>query len=475
MSFLMKKLTPPKASISLELSKWRFSPGETLEGKITVNSEEDFDAAGIRCEIECVEEIKSRVSEYDSSRKRMVERDVWNRITHFAEKPAVCGPIHIAKGSMQNFPISIRLPTSAWLTYKGGDRKLTWSIKGVIAVEGRPDATSKTLEIEVGEPQQIPPPPPPPPMPTPAPQVAATPAIGQTASAAPPPPPSLPLPTNCSRCGAPLSVSHEDLVVTCRYCGFTMTVATREEIKRHSMLENRLFAQQAVEAARKYMDKGIFRVGVSKEAVITDVKLRYVPFWVCQVTTNTYFRGVTGTGIMGEIHQAQEAVTDKRSSGLAKFGKLVLAGVKAYAETQQKNRRPQTVAYSFSNTYIWPTLARRTMISEINFYDVPAARKIPFDVGRIPQDAEFLNIELNEEEAKMKIKAEVEAKERLIASGKVDTLEACSTNVVMGEMELVHAPVWFVHYTLGGENYVVAIDGCEGKVLGGGRPLFKIK
>lgn len=254
-----------------------------------------------------------------------------------------------------------------------------------------------------------------------------------------------------------------------------MTVATREEIKRHSMLENRLFAQQAVEAARKYMDKGIFRVGVSKEAVITDVKLRYVPFWVCQVTTNTYFRGVTGTGIMGEIHQAQEAVTDKRSSGLAKFGKLVLAGVKAYAETQQKNRRPQTVAYSFSNTYIWPTLARRTMISEINFYDVPAARKIPFDVGRIPQDAEFLNIELNEEEAKMKIKAEVEAKERLIASGKVDTLEACSTNVVMGEMELVHAPVWFVHYTLGGENYVVAIDGCEGKVLGGGRPLFKIK
>jgi hypothetical protein len=39
----------------------------------------------------------------------------------------------------------------------------------------------------------------------------------------------------------------------------------------------------------------------------------------------------------------------------------------------------------------------------------------------------------------------------------------------------VHAPVWFVHYTLKGENYVIAVDGCEGKVLGGGRPLFKIK
>ena len=315
--------------------------------------------------------------------------------------------------------------------------------------------------------------------PTPlAPTAPATPTVPPQPAPQPPVPvqkPAQPPPTNCTNCGAPLSVTQEDLVVTCRYCGFTMTVATREEIKKHSMLENRLFAQQAVEAAQKYMDKGIFRVGVSKDASIANVKLRYVPFWVCSANANTFFRGVTGTGIMGEIHQAQEAVSDKRSSGLAKFGKLVLTGAKAYAETQQKDRRPQTVSYSFSNNYVWPTLARQTMISEINYYDVPAARKIPFDVGKIPSDAEFLNIELNEEEAKMKVKSEVEAKERLIASGKVDTLETCNVNVVLGEAELVHAPVWFVHYALKGENYVIAVDGCEGKVLGGGRPLFKIK
>jgi len=311
-------------------------------------------------------------------------------------------------------------------------------------------------------------PPTPPAAPTVPPQVVPQPPVPIQKPAQPPP-------TNCSNCGAPFNVTQEDLIITCRYCGFTMTVATREEIKRHSMLENRLFAQQVVEAAQKYMDKGIFRVGVSKDASITNVKLRYVPFWVCSANANTFFRGVTGSGIMGEIHQAQEAVTDKRASGLKKFGKLVLAGAKAYAETQQKDRRPQSVSYSFSNNYIWPTLARRTMISEINYYDVPAARKIPFDVGKISPDAEFLNIELSEEEAKAKLKSEVEAKERLIASGKVDTLETCNTNVALGEAELVHAPVWFVHYTLKGENYVIAVDGCEGKVLGGGRPLFKFK
>jgi DNA-directed RNA polymerase subunit RPC12/RpoP len=316
------------------------------------------------------------------------------------------------------------------------------------------------------------------PTPVPPAMPAAQMVPSQSAPQPPPPPvpkPSQPPPTNCTRCGAPLNVTQEDLIVTCRYCGYTITVATRDEIKQHSMLENRLFAQQAVEAAQKYMDKGLFRVGVSKEASITNVKLRYVPFWVCPANTNTFLKGVTGTGITGEIHQAEEAATDKRSSGFAKFGKLVLAGAKAYAETQQKDRRPQDVSYSFSNTYIWPTLARRTMISEINYYDVPAARKIPFDVGKLQQDAEFLNIELSEEEAKAKIKTEVEAKERLIASGKVDTLQTCNTSIALGEAELVHAPVWFVHYTLKGENYVIAVDGCEGKVLGGGRPLFKLK
>jgi len=307
---------------------------------------------------------------------------------------------------------------------------------------------------------------------------AAPPTPTQPTVPSPPQPPTpklaQPLPTNCTQCGAPISVTQEDIIYTCRYCGFTMTIATREEIKKHSMLENRLFAQQAVEAARKYMDKGLLRVGVSKDAQITDVKLRYVPFWVFQANATTWFKGTTGTGIMGEIHQAEEAVKDKRASGFKKFGKILFAGVKAYAEMQQKDRKPRTVSYSFSNSYIWPTLARRTLISEISYYDVPASRKIPFDVGKIPSDSEFLNIELNEEEAKANVKAEIEAKERLIACGKVDTIETCKTNIVIGEGELVHVPIWFVHYTLKGENYVIAVDGCEGKVLGGGRPLFKI-
>jgi DNA-directed RNA polymerase subunit RPC12/RpoP len=278
--------------------------------------------------------------------------------------------------------------------------------------------------------------------------------------------------TSCPKCSAPINPSQESLVVTCRYCGYTVILANRDEIKSDSMLENHLYAQQAVEVAQKYMDAGIFRSGVAREAQITNVKLHYVPFWAFPATTHTVYSGTTGAGVTGEMHQVQNALADKRASTLSKLGSLLRAGASAYLESQQRNRLPRTVSLSFSSHYIWTVLARRSAIVEINYYDVPTAKKIPFDVGRIPSDAEFLRTELEQEEAKLKVKAEVETKERSIAFGKVDTLHSCTVTVTMEEGEIIHAPVWFVYYSLSGENYMILVDGSEGKILGGGKPLF---
>ncbi len=278
--------------------------------------------------------------------------------------------------------------------------------------------------------------------------------------------------TSCPRCSAPINPSQENLVVTCRYCGFTVAMAGRDEIKSNSMLENHLYTQQAIEAAQKYMDKGIFRSDVAREAQITNVKLRYLPFWTFPVTTYTSYSGTTGAGLAGEMRQVENTFADKRASKLSKLGSLLKAGASAYLESQQKNRAPRMVSLSFSSHYIWTILARRSVIAEINYYDVPTAKKIPFDAGRIPSSAEFLKTEFKQEEAKLKVQAEVENREKNIACGKVDTLQSCSVNATSGEGELVHAPVWFVQYSLNGENYIILVDGSEGKILGGGRPLF---
>jgi hypothetical protein len=486
---LLKTFQAPKASLSINIAKDNYALGETIAGELIFTSNEEFEAKEIRVELHGNERLRTGgepirgasetlETRLYSQRSTTVQKGTTVEYNMYNGQSKVNERFIVPRGFSQQYPFRITIPSNLGPTFQGVRMdgqwlERTWVLKAVVSIGGRPDvemrralqvslqsaASQTAMPAQTVQTQPIP---------------AAMPAMpAPVAQAQPQPKPKKEVPTSCTKCGAPVSPSQEDLIITCRYCGYTISVATQDEIKQHSMLENHLLTQQAVEAAQKYMDKGLFRSGVSKNAQIGNAKLRYIPFWVFPANTTTQLSGVTGEGISGELHQAQEALSDKKASKFSKFGKLVIAGASAYAEMQQKDRKPRNVALSFSNYYVWPMLARKTMISEINFYDVPAAKKIPFDVGRIPSDAEFLNTEFNEEEARGKVKPEVEAKERLIASGKVDTLQSCSTNVTIGDGELVHAPVWFVQYSLGGENYVILVDGCEGKVLGGGRPLFK--
>ena len=486
---LLKTFQAPKASLSINMAKDNYALGETITGELAFTSNEEFEAKEIRVELQGTERLRTGgepirgasetlETRLYSPRTTTVQKGTTIEYNMYNGQSKVNERFMVPRGFNQQYPFRITIPSHLGPTFQGVRMdgqwlERTWILKGVVSIGGRPDVEARrvlqvslpsatpqpAMSVQSVQPQSIPAPMPV--MPAPAAQPQSRPMLAREVI------------TSCTKCGAPISPSQEDLIVTCRYCGYTISVATQDEIKQHSMLENHLLTQQAVEAAQKYMDKGLLRSGVSKNAQIGNAKLRYIPFWVFPASTTTQLSGVTGQGIAGELHQAQEALSDKKASKLSKFGKLVIAGASAYAEMQQKDRKPRNVVLSFSNYYVWPMLARKTMISEINFYDVPAAKKIPFDVGRIPSDAEFLNTEFNEDEAKGRVKPEVEAKERLIASGKVDTLQSCSTNVAIGDGELVHAPVWFVQYSLGGDNYVILVDGCEGKVLGGGRPLFK--
>ncbi|HKZ40434.1 MAG TPA: hypothetical protein VJ044_05690, partial [Candidatus Hodarchaeales archaeon] len=483
-----KSFKAPKATIAMNISKNNFNLGETIEGTVNLASQEDFDADEIRIELVGFEKLRPGGGlirdNQENSETRMYSQPCQNApASAIAEYVMHRGQTRVSQnrrilnGTNEQISFTIPVPPNLGSTFQGNRTdgrwlQRTWTLKAVVAVGGRPDVDTRR-DIYVSVPAQV--------STTQATVATVAAASGgqsfQTAeipviNGVQQPEPPREMITSCPKCGASVSPSQEDLILTCRYCGFTVSLAGRDEIKIHSMLENHLFTQQAVEAAQKYMDKGIFRSGVAREAQITNVKLQYLPFWTFPVTTYTTYSGITGAGMAGEMRQVEEALSDKRASRFSKFGKLVKAGASAYIESQQKNQGPRTVALSFSSHYTWPVLARRSSISEINYFDVPAVRKIPFDIGRIPSDADFLNTEFKQEEAKLKVKAEVEAKERLIASGKVDTLQSCSANVTIADGELVHAPMWFVHYCLNGENFLVLVDGSEGKILGGGKPLF---
>ncbi|MEM0506754.1 MAG: hypothetical protein QXT92_07805 [Nitrososphaerota archaeon] len=155
MSFLKKlaeKVTPPRVSVKLSLSESVFFLGGNVKGELLVSSDEDFDAEEIRCEMQCVESAKVLKRFYDPGLKREVVREVWESATLHSARVSLSGPIRISKGFSEKFPFSILIPITLKPTSKSMDRNVSWTIKGVVAVKGRPDAVSPTLEIQVAQP-----------------------------------------------------------------------------------------------------------------------------------------------------------------------------------------------------------------------------------------------------------------------------------------------------------------------------------
>jgi hypothetical protein len=149
-------MTSPKARISLQLGKSSYSLGEDVEATLAVTSEEEFDAKEIRCEIQCVEDAKRMKYMFDSSVNRNVLKEARESSTLYSGKPVVGGPVHLTPGFQQAYPVKINIPAGGRPTFKSIDSTVTWTVKGVIAVDGRPDVTSSAAEIQVTQPSAAP-------------------------------------------------------------------------------------------------------------------------------------------------------------------------------------------------------------------------------------------------------------------------------------------------------------------------------
>jgi hypothetical protein len=146
------KFTAPEANVQLKLNKYSVALGENFDGTLTLSSKEDFDATEVRCEIQCVEQAKVIRQQYDPQLRRNIPREVQKSAVLFAAKPVLSGSTSIGGGETRDFPFSINIPAGGRPTYQALDSRVTWTMKGVVAVDGRPDATSRVAELQVVQP-----------------------------------------------------------------------------------------------------------------------------------------------------------------------------------------------------------------------------------------------------------------------------------------------------------------------------------
>lgn len=158
MSFLRKvveKVTPPKVKLDLKLSGLVVELGRELEGTLQVVAEEPVNADEVRIEVSCTEHNRVQRQTYDPQLQRYVTRDVWESANLLDQKLPLSGPLRFEPGSAATFRFDVSVPPSLPPTFKSATRRVEWKVKGVVAVRGRPDATSRTVEITVIQPGAV--------------------------------------------------------------------------------------------------------------------------------------------------------------------------------------------------------------------------------------------------------------------------------------------------------------------------------
>lgn len=295
----------------------------------------------------------------------------------------------------------------------------------------------------------------------------------------------------CESCGAPLEFGYGATVITCSYCGSSMALEgdVAKLISKHTMLLNNITKSDATESAKQWMDAGVFRVNVAVESEINKVELNYLPVWTVPVTVKGRYMGRSSGGYQANSRQMSDSWKKKNTKGfLSGFGKMAgkiaLTALAASSNNRGVRRAGMGVAYGGNTGYssgdineqcFELILARRGTTLDLTKYPIPLDGKMIFDLNKIKTSGgEIHDGDMLEDEAKNKAKHIAVDNIRTDLSHRIDQISRFDVDTEVGEGELIHVPIWFVHYTHKGVERVCGVEGVACTVVNGDRPTVSL-
>ena len=88
-----------------------------------------------------------------------------------------------------------------------------------------------------------------------------------------------------------------------------------------------------------------------------------------------------------------------------------------------------------------------------------------FDIAKLPKDVKILNGDISEEGAKTQAKTLVDQLQSQKAHAKYQAIQSLHTDLDVGDVELLHVPVWFARFNNKNKKIVLVIDANSGKVI----------
>lgn len=309
-----------------------------------------------------------------------------------------------------------------------------------------------------------PPPPPPPGQPY---GYGGAPA-GYGAPPPPPPPaaapaaPTAPKDLKCPSCGAPLQPEFGDTVLTCQYCGGTVSLAGTgwKAVNRHTMLLPQIIdPDSALKIVKASMDTGFMHGHRFEESKVVDQKFQFVPYWIVptSATTNfTYQDAAVSVGSTVGTMAASALIGNALSRGRGNTFIPIMGG-----PVVNPTRQDQV-----TGTYQFPVVAvKGYMQYQPKNYQFNLDTRQTYQKDSLPGGASVLNGDLAEDAAQNQARAFVSQVQADTAHKKHHMVSGLQTQVEVGEPELLHAPIWYFGLEHKGEKVVLLVDANAGRVM----------
>jgi hypothetical protein len=296
---------------------------------------------------------------------------------------------------------------------------------------------------------------------------------GATGGAAPPPPPpSAPAKTlgaagvqqlKCPACGAGIKPAFGEMVITCDYCGGSVTLGGEgwKEINKHTMLKLKITDRNAViKTVHDFMDAGFFSRKNFEESKIVEERLSYIPFWVMPASASTTYQyQAVATSVGATVGTVAAGALLGNMLGGNRGGYSV---VPVFAGPVVNPNRSETI----SGQYEYPVVAVKAMAHyQPKDYQFGLTDRTFFDKKNIPDGTQILNGDLAEDAARHAADAYVQQLQSEAAHKKHSMVSQLKTQVNISDGELLHVPIWYFQLDHKGQKTTILIDGAAGRVI----------
>jgi DNA-directed RNA polymerase subunit RPC12/RpoP len=273
----------------------------------------------------------------------------------------------------------------------------------------------------------------------------------------------------CPSCGAPIAPRFGEMIITCEYCGASVTLGNSgwANIQKQTMLPLKIQSTDDISArVRSMMDTGLLHRHLQESSTLEEMTLSVVPYWLVAASART---SLIATDMVTEgATVATTAALVGVMGGLAGgrrggFGGPLVTGALLGS---MMGGGGQKKAIQMDDNYNFPIVALKALTTyQPHDYQFAIEDRTLFDISQYPKGIKVLNGDISEDSAKYQARALVDQLQSQKAHAKYHMIQQIQSQIDVSDTELLHAPVWFVRYDHKGDKIVLVVDGNSGNAI----------